>query len=330
MPHVASLHSLADTGMIPPRLPFDDLGDVCGTGFEDADDSCGVAGVNDVYKLFAAATKKQGQRTGKTSRAAPKAAPVAKLKLDGKVCLVTGSSSGIGAGVVMAYAEQGANVVINYRAGDSKQRISAWEAGKLISEMGCAALIAPCDVSKEDQVNRMVQKTIETFGQIDVLVNNAGIATQATIDKMSVSMWDQLISVNLRSVFLCTHAVLPHMYRQNGGKIINTVSQLAYKGSPGLAHYCAAKGAILSFTRSLALEIGSRNINANCVGPGATMTPMLEDVGEEVLSAIKGAIPMGKFAEIEDIVPTYVFLASDESKHYQGQCLSPNGGDAFL
>jgi 3-oxoacyl-[acyl-carrier protein] reductase len=200
----------------------------------------------------------------------------------------------------------------------------------------------------------MVNKTIETWGQIDILVNNAGMATQSTVDTMSVSMWDQLIAVNLRSVFLCTHAVLPHMYRQDGGKIINTVSQLAYKGAPGLAHYCAAKGAILSFTRSLALEIGARNINANCVvclisatrlvpyptnarffvffmqGPGATLTPMLKDVDDEVLDAIKSAIPLGRFADVDDITPSYVFLASSDSNHYQGQCLSPNGGDAFL
>ena len=220
--------------------------------------------------------------------------------------------------------------VVNYRSGDTNQRANAVEIAETIAAMGCDALVAPCDVSKEPEVQRLVTKTIETFGRIDVLVNNAGIATIAPIDKLTPAMWDQLISVNLRSVFLCTHTVLPHMYRQGAGKIINTASQLAYKGAPGLAHYCAAKGAILSFTRSLALEIGNRNINANCVGPGATMTPMLEDVDNSILDAIKAAIPRGKFAEIEDITPTYVFLASDDSQHYQGQCLSPNGGDAFL
>ena len=120
------------------------------------------------------------------------------------------------------------------------------------------------------------------------------------------------------------------MYLQNYGKIINTTSQLAYKGSPGLAHYCAAKAAIIAFSRSLALEIGPRNINVNCVAPGVTQTPMLENVSSETIERIRSAIPKGRLATVDDIVPTYVFLASDESRHYVGQCLSPNGGDVML
>jgi len=120
------------------------------------------------------------------------------------------------------------------------------------------------------------------------------------------------------------------MYRQNYGKIINTASQLAYKGFPGFAHYCAAKAAIITFTRSLALEIGSRNINANCVAPGATETPMLERHSEDVIEQIRATIPKGRLATVDDIAPTYVFLASDKASHYVGQCLSPNGGDMML
>ena len=120
------------------------------------------------------------------------------------------------------------------------------------------------------------------------------------------------------------------MYEQNYGKIINTTSQLAYKGAPGLTHYAAAKGAILSFTRSLALEVGQRAVNVNAVAPGATHTPILEAVPDDLLEAIRLSIPKGRLAEVEDIVPTYVFLASEESSHFQGQCLSPNGGDVFL
>ena len=148
--------------------------------------------------------------------------------------------------------------------------------------------------------------------------------------EMLTVMWDELMAVDLRSVFLCTRMVLPIMYQQDYGKIINTTSQLAYKGSPGLSHYCAAKAAIIAFSRSLAQEIGSRNINVNCVAPGATLTPMLENISAEVIERIRASIPKGRLATVEDIVPSYIFLASDESKHYVGQCLSPNGGDVML
>jgi 3-oxoacyl-[acyl-carrier protein] reductase len=120
------------------------------------------------------------------------------------------------------------------------------------------------------------------------------------------------------------------MYRQNSGKIINTASQLAYKASAGMSHYVAAKAAIIGFTRCLALEIGTRNVNANCVAPGATNTPLLADLAEETMANIRKSIPNGRVAEIDDIVPSYVFLASDEARQYQGQCISPNGGDIFL
>ena len=114
------------------------------------------------------------------------------------------------------------------------------------------------------------------------------------------------------------------------GFIINTASQLAYKGAPAFSHYTAAKGAIISFTRSVALEIGARGVRINCVAPGATLTPMLADVPPDLMETIRAGIPVGRIAEVADIVPTYVFLASADGYHYQGQCLSPNGGDVFL
>src|SRR5581483_3397930 len=114
------------------------------------------------------------------------------------------------------------------------------------------------------------------------------------------------------------------------GKIVNTASQLAYKASPGLSHYVAAKAAIVGFTRCLGIEIGTRNVNANCVAPGATRTPLISNISDDVMESIRRAIPKGRFGEVDDIVPSYVFLASDEARHYQGQCISPNGGDIFL
>lgn len=249
-------------------------------------------------------------------------------KLSDKMALITGSSSGIGRAVALAFAREGARVAINYP--NEAQEPNAAEVKKAIEELGRRAIAVRADVSKEDQVQNLVDEVMQEFGRIDILVNNAGIATVSPVEKMPVSMWDEMLAVNLRSVFLCTRLVLPIMYRQNYGKIISTASQLAYKGSPGLAHYCAAKAAIVAFTRSLALEIGSRNINANCVAPGATRTPLLDEISHEMVERIRATIPKGRLATVDDIAPTYVFLASDESSHYVGQCLSPNGGDVML
>jgi 3-oxoacyl-[acyl-carrier protein] reductase len=249
-------------------------------------------------------------------------------KLDSKIALVTGSSSGIGKAVALAFAREGAHLVINYPNPSQAQNATAVK--NAIAALGRKVLVVEADVTQEEQVKHLVDETLKEYGRIDILVNNAGIATAATVDKMPATMWDQMLATNLRSVFLCTHYVLPIMYQQNSGKIISTASQLAYKGSPGLSHYCAAKAAIIAFTRSLSLEIGTRNINANCVAPGATETAILSGVGKEILEEIRESIPKKRFATVEEIAPAYVFLASDDARHFVGQCLSPNGGDVML
>ena len=248
--------------------------------------------------------------------------------LRGRAALITGASSGIGRGVAVAFARQGARVAVNYP--DPAQRPAAEAVCGLIDEAGGEAIAIEADVSVEDDVARMVRATRDAFGGIDILVNNAGIAHTAPIQDIPVATWDRLIAVHLRGTFLTTRLVLPGMYEAGFGRIINTASQLAYKGSPGLTHYTAAKGAIIAMTRSLALEVGARDVTVNCVAPGATVTPILDDVPRELIEQIRQSIPLGRLAEVDDIVPTYVFLASDEARHYQGQCLSPNGGDVFL
>jgi 3-oxoacyl-[acyl-carrier protein] reductase len=249
-------------------------------------------------------------------------------KLEGKRALITGSSTGIGAGVAVAFAKEGADVIVNYPTDADKE--DSEKIVEIIVATGCRSRCIRADVSSETQVETLINEALETLGGIDILVNNAGIAHAAPLEEIPVETWDRLIAVHLRSVFLVTRRVISLMYKQNYGKIINTTSQLAYKGAPGYTHYTAAKGAILSFTRSLALEIGSRNVNVNCVAPGATNTPILKDIEKDQLEAIRQSIPKGRIAEVSDIVPAYVFLASDESCHFQGQCLSPNGGDVFL
>jgi len=249
-------------------------------------------------------------------------------KLDNKIALVTGSSSGIGKAVAFAFANEGAHLVVNYP--NETQAFNATSVMNAITAAGRRAITVQADVSQEDEVVRLVDKTMRIYGRIDILVNNAGIATVSTIEHMTSAMWDEMLAINLRSVFLCTRYVLPIMYQQDYGKIINTASQLAYKGARGLSHYCAAKAAIIAFTRALSLEIGNRNINANCVAPGATETPILNGISTDTIEAIRASIPKGRLATVEDIAPAYVFLASDEARHMVGQCISPNGGDVML
>ena len=250
------------------------------------------------------------------------------MKLAGRIALVTGSSSGIGRGVALAYAREGADVVINHPT--AAEAAAAARVAAEIAACGREVLVCQADVSDEGQVATMVGAAIARFGRIDILVNNAGIAAAGAVHELEAAVWDRVIAIHLRGTFLVTRAVLPGMYARGRGRIINTASQLAYKGAPGFSAYTAAKGGILSFTRTTALEIGARDITINCVAPGATLTPILDDVPAAVLEAIRAAIPLGRLAEVADIVPSYVFLASDEARHYQGQCLSPNGGDDFL
>ena len=248
------------------------------------------------------------------------------VSLSGKTALVTGASSGIGAAVASALAANGAMAWINHP--DEATAESAEAVVTSIAESGGLAQTIQADVSSESDVLAM----FSTLGPdpLDILVNNAGIAHSSPVETLEVADFDRLMGVHLRGTFLCTRSALQMMYAQNSGRIINTASQLAYIGAPGFSHYTAAKGAILSFTRSLALEIGDRPITANCVAPGATMTPILADVPDDILEGIRQNIPAGRIAEVEDIVGAYLFLASDAAGHFRGQCLSPNGGDAFL
>ncbi len=250
------------------------------------------------------------------------------FSFDDRVALVTGSSSGIGAGVAAALAAAGARVALNYPT--DAERALAETVAEAISVTGRDPLLLRADVSKEDEVGAMVSRVEAEWGGLDVLVNNAGIANVAPVETMTAEQWDHLLAVHLRGVFLCTRSAIPGMYSRDYGRIVNTASQLAYRGAPGLTHYTAAKGGIISFTRSLALEIGARNVTVNCVAPGATRTPILDGVPEDMLEEIRQAIPKGRLAEVEDIVPAYVFLASEEARHITGQCVSPNGGDVFF
>jgi 3-oxoacyl-[acyl-carrier protein] reductase len=247
--------------------------------------------------------------------------------LDGKTALVTGASSGIGRGIAIGLAEAGAAVGVNYPPFEDE----AEKAGAVVDDIedgGGTALALEGDVRSAESIESMVETFEERFGAPDVLCNNAGIVTQSTLAEMPVELWDEMIQVNLRGVFLTTRFVLPKMLDAGRGSIVNTASQLGIKGAPELVHYSAAKGGIITFTRALAREV-SPTVRVNAVAPGPIETDLLADISEEWRAAKEAELPMGRLGQVDDVVPTVVFLASDDSSYYTGQTLSPDGGDAM-
>jgi 3-oxoacyl-[acyl-carrier protein] reductase len=176
----------------------------------------------------------------------------------------------------------------------------------------------------------MVNAALEAFGHIDILVNNAGIFTQSLVEDLPVADWDRVLNVNLRGTFLCTHYVLPHLLKQGWGRIINIASQLGYIGGVEVAHYCASKGGVIAFTKALAREVATRNVLVNGIAPGPILTDLLASETEEWKAAKLAELPIGRFGEVREVVPTAVFLASDDASYYVGQILGPNGGDVML
>ena len=247
-------------------------------------------------------------------------------RLTGKTALVTGSSRGIGRGIAEGLAAAGATVAINHPPGEDPTY--GQEAVSGIESDGGEAFVLKADVSDEEDVRSMISTFEEKHGSIDILVNNAGILTQSKLAEMPVEMWDETMSVDLRGVFLTTRFALPGMLDQGSGKIINVASQLGIKGSAELVHYSAAKGGVIAMTRALAREV-SPTVNVNAIAPGPIETDLLDNTTDEWREAKKAELPMDRLGTIEDVVPTAVFLASDESDYYTGQTLSPDGGDAM-
>jgi 3-oxoacyl-[acyl-carrier protein] reductase len=247
-------------------------------------------------------------------------------KLDGRVCLVTGASRGIGAAIALAFGREGATVAVNYYR--SEERAS--QVVRAIQASGGQAMAFHADVTDAHAVRAMVAAVTRALGAIDVLVNNAGILTASPLADMSDDLWDSMIATNLRSAFLCTRAVLPAMLERGRGKIINVSSQLGQKGMPNHVHYAAAKGGVIGFTRALAREVGPRGIHVNAIAPGAIETELIGPVTDEFRREKSAIFALRRLGLPDEVAPTAVFLASDDSSYYAGQTLCPNGGDIMM
>ncbi len=245
-------------------------------------------------------------------------------RLDGKVAFVTGASRGIGRAIALAFAREGADVAGTYHPSEAKPDAILHE----IEAFSRHALLLPLDVADEGPVAGAVDAILARFGRIDVLVTNAGYGEETPVEAMTAAQWDRMIAVHLRGTFLCVRHVLPGMLERRSGTIVTMASQLAYLGAPGLAHYAAAKGGIVSFTRSLAREVSRRGVRVNGIAPGPIQTGFLPSTPEED-RALADRLPIGRLGTPDEVAPTAVFLASDDASYYVGQILGPNGGDVM-
>jgi 3-oxoacyl-[acyl-carrier protein] reductase len=246
-------------------------------------------------------------------------------RLTGKKALVTGAARGIGHAIAVAFASEGADIAIL----DLKKE-SADRTADEVRKFGVNGIAVAADVSNEDQVKRAIGEVQRAFGRIDILVNNAGIDTTSTVVKMPTAMWDQMMAVNLRSIFLCTREVLPGMIQRKWGRIISTSSQLAHKGAAEMAHYAAAKAGVIGFTRSLAYEVARDGITVNAICPGPVDTELFRNIPEDWRRRKLAELPIGRAGRVDEIAPTAVLLASDEGSYYIGASLNPNGGDYMI
>jgi 3-oxoacyl-[acyl-carrier protein] reductase len=247
-------------------------------------------------------------------------------KLRDRVAIVTGGARGIGGAIATAFAVEGADVVIADVLGEDV----AAPVLEAVAAAGRRALLVRTDVSDEQQVRAMVDHAYEEFGEIDVLVNDAGTFGQFFFHELPVEEWDRVIGVNLRGVFLCTRFVLPRMLQRGRGKIVNVASQLGQIGGTEMVHYSASKAGVIGFTKALAREVSTKGIHVNAIAPGPILTEMMAQETEEWAAQKLSELPMGRFGEVHEVAPTAVFLASDDSSYYVGQTLCPNGGDVML
>jgi len=240
--------------------------------------------------------------------------------LEGRVSIVTGGARGIGKAIAMELADAGSDIVIFDVLDEGV------DTAREIEKKGRKAGFYKVDITDLDAVNSVVEKVLEEFGRIDILVNNAGITRDTLLMRMEESDFDLVVKVNLKGTFNCTKAVLKPMMKARWGRIINISSIIGLMGNVGQANYAASKGGIIGFTKSVAKELGKRNITVNAVAPGFIRTPMTERLSDEVKEGYFKLIPLGRFGEPEDVAKVVRFLASDDAGYITGQVIQVDGG----
>lgn len=250
---------------------------------------------------------------------------VKRFGLEGKSVLITGGSRGIGRQIALSMAESGANVAFTYAQSDD----AAIKVRDEIEKTGRKALAIKADAVDLERAGEVIDQVVKEFGTIDVLVNNAGITRDTLIMRMSEQQWDEVITTNLKSVFNYSKSVVRPMMRQRSGSIINISSVIGLMGNPGQTNYAASKAGIIGFAKSLAKEIGSRNIRVNVVAPGYIVTELTHDLPPQQKEAMEKATPLGRAGTAEDVADTVIFLASEASSYITGMVLQVDGGLAI-
>jgi len=245
--------------------------------------------------------------------------------LAGKTALITGAARGIGEGIALKFAEQGANIAFTYVSAGSTEKAAALK--ERLTAMGVKAEAWQSNAGDYAACEKLVGEVISVFGSIDICVNNAGISKDNLLLRMTPEQWDEVIQVNLKSVFNMTKQVIRPMMKARNGSIINMSSVIGEMGNAGQSSYAASKAGIIGFTKSIAKELGSRNVRCNAVAPGFVETDMTHYLKEgEGAEKYKADIPLGRFASTEDIANVCLFLASDMSSYVTGQVISACGG----
>ncbi len=244
------------------------------------------------------------------------------MNLEGRVALVTGASRGIGRAVALEVSRQGATVVVNY-AGNAA---AAEETAAAIRETGAEAMVFQADVSSQEQVDAMVKTVLQKYQRLDILVNNAGITRDNLLPRIREEDWDAVLNVNLKGAYNCARAVMRPMLKARWGRIINISSVVGLTGNAGQANYAAAKAGLLGFTKSLARELGSRNITVNAVAPGYIDTDMTAGLSEENKSSLLERVALGRLGKPEEIASVVAFLASEGAGYITGQVIVVDGG----